>query len=44
MVDKAPAVPCGLKTTGRELWQSTVQEFVFDEHEHGLAAGDVSDG
>ncbi len=31
MAKKAPAVPRGLKDPGRELWQSTVQEFELDE-------------
>lgn len=36
MIEKAPAVPRGLKATGRGLWNSTVREFELDEHDLGL--------
>lgn len=36
MTGKPPAVPRGLKSAGRRLWESTVEEFDLAEHELGL--------
>lgn len=34
--DGSPALPAGLKASGRALWQSVMSEYELEEHEAGL--------